>query len=668
MYIKRIVARNLGPISKLNIEASFLENGEPKPIILVGENGSGKSTLISNIVDSFYELAGKCYGNAIHHNENGNGYQFFKIISGMQIKNGERFLFSRIEFDNNVDYCFKAGDCPFEQFKEESGFEGNIPDWSKEINKKHIQGLNDKETEKTFSESVICYFGPERYEKPSWMGELYYDDMSTHLSVEPQYNGKLRNPIMACNMGKENFRWLLDVIVDSRTDVEDHNGELQSVHVDIRNLMAMSRARLNVESIMSTILSEEVYFGLNLRRDGGARFNIIRRKDDSLVAPSMDSLSTGQLALFDIFSTIIRYADNNDISKSIHLNQIKGIVVIDEVELHLHSIHQKEVLPHLIRLFPNVQFVITTHSPLFLLGMEKEYGPEGFDIYQMPDGTNISAERFSEFDKAYLYFSETERHQRELVEALKQGDSDSPIIITEGATDWKHLIAAYNDLSIREEYKDLFTALSFDFFKYEPLNSSKEAENKIEMGNKPLVAMCESFSKMPQKRKMLFIADCDDKETNKRMTLTGSNYKAWGNNVYSFVLPVPESRKETPEICIEHLYSDEEIRTEYIENGIPRRLYLGYEFNNKGISKELGKMCEKRNVCGDGKITIIEGSSGEKVTEVYSDDDINYALPKMKFAECVLNKENGFDKFDFSNFVKVFEIIREILMSSEENA
>ena len=33
------------------------------------------------------------------------------------------------------------------------------------------------------------------------------------------------------------------------------------------------------------------------------------------------------------------------------------------------------------------------------------------------------------------------------------------------------------------------------------------------------------------------------------------------NKVFSFVLPVPKNRKNTPNICIEHLYSDEEIKT-----------------------------------------------------------------------------------------------------------
>ena len=61
-------------------------------------------------------------------------------------------------------------------------------------------------------------------------------------------------------------------------------------------------------------------------------------------------------------------------------------MLIDEVDLHLHAIHQYEVLPSLIRLFPKVQFIVTTHSPLFVLGMNETVGENGFAIYRMPEG------------------------------------------------------------------------------------------------------------------------------------------------------------------------------------------------------------------------------------------------------------------------------------------
>lgn len=41
----------------------------------------------------------------------------------------------------------------------------------------------------------------------------------------------------------------------------------------------------------------------------------------------------------------------------------EGVVLIDEVDLHLHPGWQQRILPDLTRAFPNVQFIVTTHSP-----------------------------------------------------------------------------------------------------------------------------------------------------------------------------------------------------------------------------------------------------------------------------------------------------------------
>ncbi|MCF6212007.1 MAG: AAA family ATPase [Gammaproteobacteria bacterium] len=41
----------------------------------------------------------------------------------------------------------------------------------------------------------------------------------------------------------------------------------------------------------------------------------------------------------------------------------EGVVLIDEVDLHLHPDWQQRILPDLTRTFPNIQFIVTTHSP-----------------------------------------------------------------------------------------------------------------------------------------------------------------------------------------------------------------------------------------------------------------------------------------------------------------
>lgn len=52
------------------------------------------------------------------------------------------------------------------------------------------------------------------------------------------------------------------------------------------------------------------------------------------------------------------------------LVETRGVVLIDEVDLHLHPEWQRVVLPTLSEVLPNVQFIVTTHSPLVVGSLE----------------------------------------------------------------------------------------------------------------------------------------------------------------------------------------------------------------------------------------------------------------------------------------------------------
>ncbi len=174
--------------------------------------------------------------------------------------------------------------------------------------------------------------------------------------------------------------------------------------------------------------------------------------------------------------------------------------------------------------------------------------------------------------------------------------------------------------------------------------------------------MCEQISKVKQSRKLIFIADADDDKTTKALAKQDKVYKDWGNNVFSFVLPLPEIRKKTPEICIEHYYTDSEIKTTIQIDGVSRRLYMGNEFNNHGISFDRTCSCTNKNCCGKDKINIIDGGGKSRVYLLEDDDGkTNLALPKMDFATGILEKQKGFENINFDNFHLIFDIIKEIL-------
>lgn len=51
---------------------------------------------------------------------------------------------------------------------------------------------------------------------------------------------------------------------------------------------------------------------------------------------------------------------------------MEGLVLIDELDLHLHPVWQQGLIAGLKHTFPRLQFVATTHSPLLLSGLEDE--------------------------------------------------------------------------------------------------------------------------------------------------------------------------------------------------------------------------------------------------------------------------------------------------------
>ncbi|MER0440192.1 AAA family ATPase [Emticicia sp. W12TSBA100-4] len=74
------------------------------------------------------------------------------------------------------------------------------------------------------------------------------------------------------------------------------------------------------------------------------------------------NLSDGYSSILDIVSEIMIRME----SKASQVYDLQGIVLIDEIETHLHIDLQKKILPFLTSFFPKIQFIVTTHSPFVL--------------------------------------------------------------------------------------------------------------------------------------------------------------------------------------------------------------------------------------------------------------------------------------------------------------
>lgn len=113
----------------------------------------------------------------------------------------------------------------------------------------------------------------------------------------------------------------------------------------------------NFESSLRNIFGDEQ---LRLEFDRkNYNFTLINKDGE---ASDFTTLSDGYSTILNIISELIMRMENNA-SKSY---DIQGIVLIDEIETHLHIDLQKKILPFLTSFFPKIQFIVTTHSPFVL--------------------------------------------------------------------------------------------------------------------------------------------------------------------------------------------------------------------------------------------------------------------------------------------------------------
>lgn len=643
MYLKRIIIENIGPISAFEYELEFSEDNNPIPLVLVGENGKGKTILSSYIADSLIEFAKNkgAFNNIVEQDG-----AFYRVINPNNKTINKKYsvvelLYTAKNSNSKLIYFEKNGKIPENYNLDKINYSISIND---NENIKTITGASKKETIDLFNNNVLCYFPSYRSESPNWMNleSIKYNEI---YSSNKRINGRLHKEIIIENSSERNKQWIKNVIVDSLVSID------KSMKIDnakLNNSFLLQNSKLNLEKILAKILKvHKVTINLNYRNNSND-MNIICYDINSNVIkeiPNLSSLSLGEAILFNMFSTIIRHSDLDDLHNSVQLQDIRGIVVIDEIDMHLDSKIQYEVLPELIKLFPKIQFILTTHSPLFLLGMEKNENK--FSLVELPTGNQITTERYSEFESSYNFFNDTKTHEKEVsikiqkeINKLSNDSRTKTLIICEGKTDWKHIKEALKNFN----KAGVYNKLDVDFLEFHD-----------NMGESELKNMLRSMLKLKPKHKIIFIGDRDT-DTLKDFDDPNMNYKTWDNNIFTFRIPVPNNMLDKPKISIEHYYDNEILKSSTDIKGITRRLFFIDEFDDNGdfIGSDNYITKTKKN---STEYYVLDGSGKNPVRKYKDINNTNYALSKENFFDKII-KDNT--KVNFDSFKLIIDIIEEI--------
>ena len=574
MFFKKIIIENTGPIKYL--EVIFPKDGDnPKPLLIVGENGTGKSILTSHLINAL--IAGK---QLIYDDVEIEKGKVFKYRSPTYIKSGELFSRSLVELDSGE--CIKEWQLTStrKDFEEQYGFTSIDKEWNSiPANEASLFrstfSANSETTKSIFQKQCCLYFPVNRFEEPAWLN-LQNLTANTVYSDLKNISGYSNRELICTSPLKNNIDWLLDVLLDReiyerqiqnfQLPASDQNPNNISLPIFIGHQGQSTNIIEAVNSVIRIILRQQ-----DIRIGAGARHNrkIAIMKNDQPWIPNLFQLSTGEVQLLNLFLSIIKDYDRS-LGTLNTLSDIKGIVVIDEIDAHLHTSYQREILPKLIQSFPNIQFVMTTHSPLFLIGMEETLGADGFEVINMPNAERISPSDFSELAAAYDAFKKTAQHKAEIEKELER--NSKPIVFVEGDYDIRYLTKAA-ELFDRGELLNRFQFRDGDGF-----------------GN--LDKVWKSYNNSISEAlpgKIILLFDCD---TNKQNSEKG--------NVYKRVVPsIPENPLS---IGIENLLPAETIKK--IEQTHPQFIDITYASSTRqrGIltttpdTKSVNKN-EKGNMC-----------------------------------------------------------------------
>ena len=449
MYAKRIQLTNYGPIDRLDITCPF-DDDKPKPIVLVGENGSGKSILLSHIVNGLLVAQQVVYPETP---EVAAG-KVYKFRSPFYIKSGREYSFARVDFEDN----FHIGELQLLRRKQDyqetpAGISGTDAQdlWDKanpaESHAPFSPNFDQKRIEELFGQNCILYFPPNRFEDPAWLNE-------ENLKAEAQYmdlkhlQGYTDRKIINYSPLHDNENWLFDVVYDfsvferrtSHVNVPLEQPNKSKLNIPLPIFAGFSGSAKTIYDIALQVV-RAVIKGQNVRFGIGRRSHrvVSIMENERMRVPNVFQLSGGEVSLLNLFLSILRDFDLCQTSFA-RAEDIRGIVVVDEIDLHLHAVYQYEVLPRLMKMFPRVQFVVTTHSPLFVLGLQKAFGESGFGLYRLSQGQKIDSEEFGEFGDAYQAFKTTNTHSAEIAAEVEK--AKKPLMFVDGANDIKYLTCA----------------------------------------------------------------------------------------------------------------------------------------------------------------------------------------------------------------------------------
>jgi len=309
-FIKNIHVNNLFHLNNFDIP---IANDRYPHLIITGKNGSGKTVLLNALSDFIDKIK--------------EDQSLYFLQYGEWIKNGELRL-------NNAQ-------TEEDRAKAEMDLKGIRKSYDSLYGKINIKFDNVANIINKYQDGNFILASYKAYRRPEMQ--------EPKNPTKPEYNkkGKVKDTATAQFLNFLSDLKIQEALARNEKKIKDAD-EISAWFIDFENLL------------------KQIYQDDNLKLE----FNY---KDYSFKICTegkkfkFTEISDGFAAVLDIVADLIlKMQDDNTLTRNY---QKEGIVLIDEIETHLHLALQKIIMPLLTKVFPNIQFIITTHSPFVLSSM-----------------------------------------------------------------------------------------------------------------------------------------------------------------------------------------------------------------------------------------------------------------------------------------------------------
>lgn len=316
-FITAIHVKDLRHLHNIDIR---LSKDERRHLLITGKNGSGKTTLLDSIARYLENLVNRP-----------------PVYSLKSLNNTLRTA------EGNLAYAQKKGNVEEEEQARSTIKEFNIL------------------KEKIYGEVMLDFVDEDAFKKSVKVGEMiiaYFKDYRNPRFIEPKSpelpDYDVNTHLMDDTKDNQFLKLLVHYKVQGAMEGFEGNGAKANVISQwFDNFIKVLRKLFNDEKLELKFNPRDYTF--TMRDKHGKEFKFTQ-------------LPAGYRAALDIISGLILKMQSQG-QVNLSLDQ-EGVVLIDEVETHLHLSMQKEIMPILTTVFPQIQFIVSTHSPFVLSSIE----------------------------------------------------------------------------------------------------------------------------------------------------------------------------------------------------------------------------------------------------------------------------------------------------------